>query len=155
VPRFQFRLEPLLRLRRRVEEEARAGLGRAIAAEEKERETLSRLEAELDLSIADQRRSREGIIWIEGQLLSLGWNERRHGEIAEQRGRIAQAATKVQEARAILLEARRAVQILEKLRERRREQWALAERRKEQATLSDIAGIRWMREQAEIAEGLR
>lgn len=149
MARFLFRLDPLLRLRRRAEEDARAALGRAIGAEEKERRTLARLEEELRDSVDQQRRSREGDIWIEGQLLSLGWNQRRHGEIASQMERIAQAVEKVKEARAALLEARRAVQILEKLRERRHAQWALAERRKEQATLSDIAGIRWTRLQQE------
>ena len=46
MARFLFRLDPLLRLRRRAEEDARAALGRAIGAEEKERRTLARLEEE-------------------------------------------------------------------------------------------------------------
>lgn len=149
MPRFQFRLDPLLRLRKRAEEDARAALGRAVAAEEKRREELARLEGELEDSVAEQRRSREGDIWIQGQILSMGWNARRRGEIAAQNERIAQAAALVQEARQALVEARRGVQILEKLRERRKAQWALAERRREQATLSDIAAIRWMRRFAE------
>ncbi len=149
MPRFHFRLDPLLRLRRRAEESAREELGRTIAEEARRRAVLARLEEELDESIAEQRRSREGDIWVQGQILALGWNARRKSEIAEQMERIAQAVDAVKAAREALVEARRAVQILEKLRARRREQWALAERRKEQATLSDIAGIRWMRQRME------
>lgn len=145
MPRFAFRLDPLLRLRRRAEEDAKVALGKAIAREEKAREALARLEGELEDSIAGQRRAREGEIWIEGQLLSMGWNAARKGEIAAQKGRIAEEAAKVLEARAALAEARRGVQILEKLRDRRLEQWRLAEKRREQATLSDIAGQRWLR----------
>lgn len=149
MARFQFRLDALLRLRRRAEEDARAALGHAIAAEERQKELLLGLEAELEESIAEQRRSREGEIWIEGQILAMGWNARRKIEIVDQKGRIAKASDAVKAARDALVEARRAVQILEKLRERRKAQWALAERRKEQATLSDIAGIRWLRQRKE------
>jgi len=145
VARFSFRLDPLLRLRRRAEEDAKVALGKAVAREEKAREVLERLQAELEESIADQRRAREGDIWIEGQLLSMGWNAGRKTEIAAQQERIAEAARKVAEARGALVEARRGVQILEKLRDRRLEQWKLSEKRREQATLSDIAAQRWMR----------
>ncbi len=145
MARFAFRLDPLLRLRRRAEEDAKVALGKAMTREERAREALARLEGELEESFADQRRSREGEIWIEGQLLSMGWNAARKTEIAAQKARIAEEAKKVIEARTALTEARRGVQILEKLRERRLEQWKLAERRREQATLSDIAAQRWMR----------
>lgn len=145
MARFVFRLDPLLRLRRRAEEDAKVALGKAMAREERAREALARLEGELEESFADQRRSREGEIWIEGQLLSMGWNSARKAEIAAQKERIQEESKKVFEARTALTEARRGVQILEKLRERRLEQWKLAERRREQATLSDIAAQRWMR----------
>lgn len=149
MPRFHFRLDPLLRLRKRAEEASRAALGRAIAEEARQRAVLARLEEELDESMAEQRRSREGEIWIQGQMLSLGWNAKRKAEIAEQMERISRAVEGVKAAREALVEAKRAVEILEKLRERRRTQWAHAEFRKEQATLSDIAGIRWLRQQRE------
>lgn len=149
MARFSFRLDPLLRMRRRTEEDAKAALGMAVAEQERQREVLRSLERELEESVDDQRRARDGEIWIEGQILSLQWNLRRKGEIEAQKGRIAQAGELVAEARRLLMEARRAVQILEKLRERRLEQWKLSEKRAEQATLSDIAAIRWSRQQAE------
>jgi len=149
VARFAFRLDPLLRMRRRTEEDAKAALGMAVAEQERQREVLRDLERELEESVDDQRRARDGEIWIEGQILSLQWNLRRKGEIEVQKTRIAKAGELVAEARRVLMEARRAVQILEKLRERRLEQWKLSEKRAEQATLSDIAAIRWSRQQAE------
>lgn len=147
--RFAFRLEPLLRLRRRTEEDAKVVLGRAVAQEEHQRALLADLEAGLNSSTEDQRRGRDGEVWVQGQMLSMDWNHRRHGEIAQQKERIKQAMAQVAEARALLVEARRGVQILEKLRERRLEQWKLGEKRREQATLSDIAALRWARQQTE------
>ena len=147
--RFAFRLEPLLRLRRRTEEDAKAVLGKAVAQEERERGILSDLEAGLNSSMDDQRRGRDGEVWVQGQMLSMDWNRKRHGEIALQKERIRQAMAQVAEARSLLVEARRGVQILEKLRERRLEQWKLGEKRREQATLSDIAALRWARQQTE------
>lgn len=147
--RFAFRLEPLLRLRRRTEEDAKAVLGKAVAQEEHERAVLADLEAGLQSSLEDQRRGRDGEVWVQGQMLSMDWNHKRHREIALQKERIQQAKAQVGEARALLVEARRGVQILEKLRERRLEQWKLGEKRREQATLSDIAALRWARQQTE------
>lgn len=147
--RFDFRLEPLLRLRRRTEEDAKAALGMAVALEEQQRAILAELDAGLASSMEDQRRGRDGEVWIQGQMLSMDWNHKRHGEIAQQKERIKQAVAHVAEARMLLVEARRGVQILEKLRERRLEQWKLAEKRREQATLSDMAALRWSRQQTE------
>lgn len=149
MARFQFRLDPLLRLRRRSEEDAKAALGRAIAEEARQRGILASQEVELEESISAQRSAREGEIWVQGQILALGWNELQKAEIARQMVRIHQAAEGVAQARGVLMEARRAVQILEKLRERRKTQWTLDQLRKEQVTLSDIAGIRWVRLQKE------
>ncbi|MCB9497351.1 MAG: flagellar export protein FliJ [Fibrobacteria bacterium] len=149
MARFTFRLDPLLELRRRTEQEARTILGKAIAKESREREILQRMEEELSESMDLQKRSREGEIWVQGQILALGWNAGRRGEIASQGRRISEAAQVVARARELLMEAKRGVQVLEKLRDRRMEQWKLSERRKEQATLSDIAAIRWARQERE------
>lgn len=121
----------------------------AVALEEKQRAILADLEAGLNSSMEDQRRGRDGEVWIQGQMLSMDWNHKRHGEIALQKERIKQAQAHVAEARSLLVEARRGVQILEKLRERRLEQWKLAEKRREQATLSDMAALRWSRQRTE------
>jgi len=149
MARFVFRLAPLLKMRERIEEQAKAALGKAIGIEEKERAVLRRLEEELQDSVADQRRARDGDIWVQGQILSMDWNARRKTEIAAQHTRILDAAAQVKEAQSLLVEARRGVQVLEKLRDRRKEQWRLEENRKELATLSDLAAQRWMRQQTE------
>jgi len=149
MARFVFRLAPLLKMRERIEEQAKAALGKAIGIEEKERAVLRRLEEELQDSVADQRRARDGDIWVQGQILSMDWNARRKTEIAAQQARILDAAAHVKEAQSLLVEARRGVQVLEKLRDRRKEQWRLEENRKELATLSDLAAQRWMRQQTE------
>jgi flagellar FliJ protein len=152
MSRFVFRLQTVLRLRQRSEDEARRELGRRVGQLDAQKQKLSELSLEIQEVSNAQNAARSGDVWAEGQMLFLGWRSGQLVKIQEQLLVIKEAEAQVEQARQALLEARRAVQVLEKLRERRLEQWKLAERRKEQATLSDIAAQRWMRQQ-EAAQG--
>ncbi len=143
--KFVFRLESILRLRRRDEETARKNLGLAVAKEIAQRETLRSLEQELSDEIDAQAQARSGEIWAQGQALYLEWTRGQNLRILAQRQACLDAAAAVAKARSALVEARRAVQVLEKLRERRWAQWHLEQNRKEQAFASDVAAQRWMR----------
>lgn len=143
--RFVFRLESVLRLRRRDEETAKKNLGLAVAREASEREALRALEQELSDEVGAQAEARSGEIWAQGQALFLEWTRGQNLRIAAQRQSCQDAATAVAKARAALVESRRAVQVLEKLKERRWSQWHLEQNRKEQAFASDVAAQRWMR----------
>ncbi len=143
--KFVFRLESVLRLRRRDEETARKNLGLAVAREASEREALRSLEQELSDEVGAQAEARSGEIWAQGQALYLEWTRGQNLRIAAQRQSCQDAAAAVAKARSILVESRRAVQVLEKLKERRWSQWHLEQNRKEQAFASDVAAQRWMR----------
>lgn len=143
--KFVFRLESILRLRRRDEETAKKNLGLAVAREMAEREALRALEMELSDEIGAQAQARSGEIWAQGQTLYLEWTRGQNLRIAAQRQACHDATAAVAKARSALVEARRAVQVLEKLRERRWAQWHLEQNRKEQAFASDVAAQRWMR----------
>lgn len=142
---FAFRLEPILRLRLRDEEEAKKKLGSAIAREQAERAALASLEQELSEEIRAQGAARSGEIWAAGQAMYLDWSRAQNGRIADRKRICDEAASAVAIARREVVEARRAVQVLEKLKERRRAQWHLDQNRKEQAFASDVAAQRWMR----------
>lgn len=146
--KFEFRLDPVLRLRLRDEETAKRELGEAVAREQKERDALQALQDELSLEVSSQAQAREDVIWAQGQALYLEWAIAQNGRIAAQRQVCQEAAKAVQAARQAVVEARRAVQVLEKLRERRLQQWKLELSRKEQAFASDVAAQRWMRQRS-------
>lgn len=143
--KFVFRLESILRLRRRDEETARKNLGLAVAREMAEREALRSLEQELSDEIGAQAHARSGEIWAQGQALYLEWTRGQNLRILAQRQACLDAAAAVANARTALVEARRAVQVLEKLKERRWAQWHQEQNRKEQAFASDVAAQRWAR----------
>ena len=146
--RFQFRLDPVLRLRLRDEETAKRALGEATQRESREREALQALQDELSAEVSAQAQARQDVIWAQGQSLYLEWAIAQNGRIAAQRQVCLEAAQAVEAARKALVEARRAVQVLEKLKERRHEQWKLDLSRKEQAFASDVAAQRWMRQRS-------
>ena len=143
---FHFRLEPVLRLRRRDEDTAKKLLGAAIALEQAQTEALQVLQDDLALEIGAQSQARSGEIWAQGQQLYLEWSRGQNVRIAQQRLACTEAALATQKARAALVEARRAVQVLEKLRERRYAQWRLERSRQEQIFTSEVAAQRWMRQ---------
>jgi len=149
--KFAFRLEPVLRLRLRDEENAKRALGETIAREQRERESLQALQDELSMEVSSQTQARRDVIWAQGQALYLEWALAQNGRIAAQRQVCHEAAQAVQAARAAVVEARRAVQVLEKLKERRHEQWKLDLSRKEQIFTSEVAAQRWQRQRS--AEG--
>ncbi len=146
--KFQFRLDPVLRLRLRDEETAKRALGEATQREAREREALRTLQDELSAEVSAQARAREDVIWAQGQSLYLEWAIAQNGRIAAQRQVCLEAAQAVEAARKAVVEARRAVQVLEKLKERRHAQWKLDLSRKEQAFASDVAAQRWMRQRS-------
>jgi flagellar FliJ protein len=146
--KFQFRLEPVLRLRLRDEENAKRELGLAVGLEQKEREALQALQNELSVEVASQTQARNGVIWAQGQALYLEWAIVQNGRIASQRQVCHEAAQAVQAARLVVVEARRAVQVLEKLKERRHAQWKLDLSRKEQIFTSEVAAQRWSRQRS-------
>lgn len=144
--RFVFKLEPVLRMRLRDEEDAKRRLGAAVSKEQLENERLHSLEDELSREIDAQTAARAERIWAQGQTLFLEWSQGQKLRIGSQKSACAQAADATRKARQDVVEARRAVQVLEKLKERRHVQWKLDQSRKEQVFASDVAAQRWMRQ---------
>ncbi|MCB9515199.1 MAG: flagellar export protein FliJ [Candidatus Latescibacteria bacterium] len=135
MARFSFRLQKLLRLRERAEQDAALALGRleselALARQELERS------AALRRALLERRdRLQQGRV----EPLRLGENRyqllvlERADVLARQR--LAAQEQGVRAARAVLQERSRERRLLEKLEERRRAEWELEEARRERREL--------------------
>ena len=142
--KFVFRLEAPLRLARHHEDSSRRALGNAVARLDACLRDLAALREAMVEETEAQSAPRQGEIWVQGQNLFLEWVRGQQGRIARSREECAAAEKSVSEARADLVEKRRSVQVLERLRDRRLAQWKLEESRRELAEGSDVAGRRWM-----------
>ncbi|HNY29321.1 MAG TPA: flagellar FliJ family protein [Fibrobacteria bacterium] len=143
--RFRFRLEVTLQLAKRSEESAKIHLGRCIAREEKLRQEIAELRRELREETAMQAGARQGEVWAQGQILFFDWVRGQAIRIAELEEAFLQARSEVAQARDVLGQKRRAVEVMNRLRERRLAQWRREISRKELAEGSDMAARLWMR----------
>lgn len=139
----------MLKLRRIQEEEAKRQLGLATARLEKERAVLAEMRETLRAAVGARGAERaDGDFDAVGQMLFLEWCGGEKARMGEQMQKIAAEERAVEEKRQVLLGFRRAVRILEVLRERRYRQWRLEENRRQNNVLSDLAGQMWLRENA-------
>jgi flagellar export protein FliJ len=139
---FRFRLEKVLRFRRRQVEAA----GRALAAAAAEvvrtqgqvAATRRLIAGQIEAAAVDRaaqpdpRRMRDQGAWLE----HLREQERRDA------AQLAVAVAAREEARQRLVAAHRDQEVLEKLRQRQQEQWQLEERRTDQRRLDEVASVR-------------
>lgn len=128
---FRFRLEKILRLRRRAEREASRELGRAQSAANAQRRRL----AEMAAARADLLARRDDLQRGRVQPALLGQNRFQIIvlERAEARGRerLVALEREVAAARERLVERSRARKLLEKMEERRRREWEREQARRE------------------------
>ncbi|MBK8801939.1 MAG: flagellar export protein FliJ [Fibrobacteres bacterium] len=146
--KFRFQLEAALRVAQRAEESAKMHLGKCIGEQERIRQDIADLRTELREETALQQGARQGEIWAQGQTLFFDWVRGQAMKIAGLESEFLQAQAKVAEARTVLMEKRRAVEVMTRLKERRYAQWRLERARKELAEGSDVAARRWARSHA-------
>jgi flagellar export protein FliJ len=140
---FSFRAQAALDLRARQDEDARRALAAAEAQERLARETLARVVADLERSMARTREedAKPGHVttklwyrnWIAGQQQQV----RRCRQIVEMRQADVRAATERAQA------ARRKLKSLERFRDRLRRRYTAAERREEQKLFDALGTIRF------------
>lgn len=150
---FRFRLETPLKLRRHAEEEASKALAERMRALEAREARMADLRGQLTGSVEGRKEALlAGNFQPHLQMVDMGWFAALKMRMATCHGEIQAAQAEVDAARGRLVEARRAVKVLEMLRERRQRQWRQAENRRAENILSDLAGVNWLRQAREEAE---
>lgn len=148
MKRFRFSLERVLRLRGQETEQAKRELGKALAAEAAARAAAAEARTELAHRTDEAgQRERTGLTAYEfASLRTYVTFLQRQLEAAEVR--LAAAVGETQRRRLALLGARRKERALEKLRERRLEQYRLESLRQEQKELDEYGGRQTLNSQA-------
>ena len=139
---FRFRLEKVLRYRRRLVDEQAGALKEAREILDRIRDERNRLEQEIARLVAEgdrvRRRTHDASLWRR-QADFICSQEERLGLLG---AREDEAARQVEEEREKLLEAHRDQQVLEKLEETQRAEWQREQGRLERKDLDEIGAIR-------------
>ena len=137
MKRFRFSLEKVLRLRSQETEQAKRALAVALAHEARARQTAAEAHATLrDRTAEATARERAGLTAYEfGSLRTF--LAHLHSEAVAADGAVVQAEERTQRQRMALLVARRRERAMEKLKERRLEQYQLEALREEQKELDE------------------
>lgn len=142
---FRFRLESLLRLRRRRQEQSEAELAKQIHLMEQARNaaaqaTLRLKEEEMDLSFA----LRSGMLAAECQTRAQHLELLREDQ-AERRRQLARREIEFQKARHLFSKRHGELQVVERLRERHYERYLAEEHKTEQKEADDLASVNFVR----------
>ena len=138
---FRFRLNSVLRFRKRKREDKRLELRALEQAKEQIVSEIDRLEQSLVRQRTEMDKQRGKFVSVAELRLAADFVQKVTDRIRERRGVLAIVEEKAAAKREELLEANRDVKSLEQLRERRRERHRVEEAREEQK-LTDEVGQR-------------
>lgn len=144
---FKFRLQTVLDLARRVQDQKAQVLAAADTRRQSVAEVLERLVEEQTTRRAELREAQlTGVL----DLQAIEWSLQFLGALAErivaQRSALARADEEVAAARADLMAAAQKVQVLEKLKEKARQDYNLALDRQEAKFIDELATVRYVRQ---------
>jgi flagellar FliJ protein len=139
---FRFRLEPVVSLKKRLEDQRKSEL--AVARENlKQKETrLVNLCRRKETCQTSMNCDCRGSVDISSKLLYYAYMEKLTDEIADHASAVEQSKEDVELKRDQLLESSREKKALEKLRERMKQRYVVRTRRSEQAELDETASRR-------------
>ena len=138
---FKFRLEPVVNLKKRAEDERKIALAHA-------KKDLNRNETHL-VNLCDKRdacrsdrcpATGNGSVDKSAMLIYYAYMEKMAEEIASQTCAVERSRADVEAKRELLIESSREKRTLEKLRERMRHRYLYEHNRAEQASLDETAG---------------
>jgi len=144
MPRFQFQLQTLRRLREIHRDEQRSRLATAFEAERILSEQRSAVAAEsVALGQSQRRLMQQSALDVNQLLASQRYQlalEAQSRTLAEQAAKLAE---EIERRRLAVVEADREVRVLDKLEERQRREYRQASERAETKVLDEVATTRW------------
>jgi flagellar FliJ protein len=143
MAKFDFRLQNFLRLKEKLEEQAKVKFGAAAAALEREKKKKAALELDKTASVAALRDEVQNGIAPSGW---AGWNgyiEALKRKIAVQQGVIDKAAEYLEEKRLELTEAMRERKTIETLRDKALEEYGIEEKKAERKLTDELVASRF------------
>jgi flagellar export protein FliJ len=136
---FRFRLERFLDIRRAKEELAQRDFARAAGAVREETRRLTALLAEEEESKRASRELRRGPLDLAALRLQEGYLSAVDRRVRESRERLLELGRAEAEKRRALVEAMKAVKVLERFRERKLAEWTRSADREERKLLDEAA----------------
>jgi flagellar export protein FliJ len=138
MKRFNFRLQRVLEIRERFRDEMRQELVQRNFERDRERNILEHLDQEFLRSKVE-----EGGTYSASEMVLVGdYSARLQEQIEQQRGRVLAAEQAAEQARERYIEASKESQALEKLKEKRRQEYVEQTLKEEGAQLDEFAVMR-------------
>lgn len=144
--RYQFRLQPVLKHRQRVEEQKQVELAEAQTRRRREETELAALEAREDDAV--ERLEQQGLVGrLDVELLRHGltYLELLGKDITTQTATVTEARQQAEQKRQDTVRAQQDRRVLEKLKERGHRRWQLETGRAETRALDEMAVTRHVR----------
>ncbi len=142
---FEFRLEPVRRVRQADRDEKLASLAEAVQAHEVLGDQLRQVDAELvQLKSLAQAQVSPGEIDVDALIKRARHEALQEAHKKQILNQLQQVETEIEKRREALIEADRAVKVLDRLHDKQREQHELEQQRIQQRQLDEVAGIQWL-----------
>jgi flagellar FliJ protein len=139
---FNFRLQPVLEHRRRLEDQAKLGLARARTAERAAREALTGMEHALGNGQCDMADARRDEVDASEVAAYQRYLDRLKQDITNQSGLVTTLHIRSEERRSEVIDGMKARKVVEKLKERQFEQHRVEANRYEQKQIDEFATTR-------------
>jgi len=148
-PKFRYRLEKILDLKKKKEDDEKEKLAKLLAEEERERQLKAQLEAQLASVRAElKERQRNGTLDINGLRFFPQHIKHLENLILNQELRLKELAIRILEQRQNLMRAAQERKTYEKHRETSQETWQAEIDAAEAKMLDELATLKYAREKA-------
>jgi len=146
--RFVFRFETMLRLRRQREDERKRVVAERLRQIARVEDRLASLHRQLRQEAEAIRAAQQpGRMDMQMAVRHRGWIGHLHRAVLEAQGQLRGLEARLAQERAALAEAARLRRVLEKLKERRREQFMQEQERIETRAADDLNTVRYVFEE--------
>ena len=137
---FKFRLEPVISLKKKVEDERKLALGVAKRDLSRKEEMLTNLcEHRQSCQDSVEEKLAEHCLDVARMLIHYAYIEKLTDDIANHTSAVEQSRQDVEKKRGLLLESSRQKKTLERLKEKAKERYVYRAKRIEQAALDETA----------------